>query len=203
MKRILSFMAMLVFCAATASFSSENAPANTKKPVELSVDPLIGKNLAVTWWNAEKTSGKRLILGTQLDITLSRDNSSSGTTENNADFNIVSGEFDWKIKRFDHSSARGLHWYSGHGIAFSLQGNIQNYKTDTYSYRSYKIFLGYAVPVGMEYFIVESLPNLSLSIEARPTAGISYGETNYSGYFRGEYTLRLKVDPQLFLNFYF
>jgi len=171
------------------------------KDIALSVDPLIGKNAAVIWWNQDKTEGKRLILSTNLSLQITQYND-SGSKYYDTDTNFVTGEYDWCLKRTAHKSVEGLYLYTGTGISVSADSfKSTNTNPETIT----DVSLGLSIPFGIEYNLVKSIPNFSVSIEARPSLNIAYREEDFSwgSDLNRTYTVSLKVTPQLFITYYF
>lgn len=206
MNRLLRIIMFVLIVAAIKGFAEEAAPAKTDptcacKIVDMSVDPLIGKNVAVSWWNQDKTQGKRLILSSSLNLNINQDYNDGRVTYSNTE-SIATGEFDWCIKRVAHKSIDGLYWYKGRGIALSVNASENPYNSNVTVTNA---ALGFTVPLGIEYFMLKSAPSFSVSLEARPTLSLSFrgpadATTNSSRY---TYSVALSVTPQLFVSYYF
>lgn len=143
---------------------------------------------ALSWWDMEKNCGSRLLLGAD-HISYQKEKDDSG--ESSSRFSAFTGEYDWTLRRQENDNVKGLYLYRGAGASLSVW---QVSGADSYEVNLH-------VPLGIEYFLVKSIPNLSLCIEANLYAGYYYYKENT--FSRDYWRVNAGVDPYLFMNFYF
>jgi len=214
-KRSVKLVMALLMVVSARGFAIDILTPKPGSIVELSLDPVVGNNMTVTWWNQDKLTGKRLILSTNLNMQY---NDISRTIHSPTVVNEVgsfaTGEYDWSIKRTAHKSIEGLFWYSGAGVELSVFRSVNssnNIFLDNTEFTENSVqtisVIGFAVPLGIDYAVFKSIPNLSVSIEARPTLGASYSviqNDSSSGSNDGHaYTLYFDIKRQLFVNYLF
>jgi hypothetical protein len=167
----------------------------------IAIDPFVQKNFALGWWSAPRTFMKRILLNPSLSETNSIQTGSGGVYSQSIDGTLkaVTAEYDWSIKRWQLKAYPNFYYYLGEGILISGGYYDNNSKIGSYS-----IGTGFAVPVGLEWFGIRNIPNLSFMLEARPTAAVSYSRVSNSQTDNNSgFGYQFSVIPQLFISYYF
>jgi hypothetical protein len=167
----------------------------------IAVDPFVQKNFALSWWNDPRTFMRRILLTPNLSDTNSIQTGSGGAYSQNIEGKLkaVTVEYDWSVKRWQLRPYPNLYYYFGQGIIVS--GGYYNKNIET---GSDSVGTGFALPLGLEWFGIRNFPALSLMLEVRPTATVSYSwGSNSATDSNSGFGYQLSLIPQVFITYYF